>query len=159
MKYTKNCKGHFSIIPRKKMLHFERLTSLLVVLLFNYTVFKFSFKVTIDFRAEKLLQNINKIYEGVVDLTSDEKDPDAEILSESSDDEVIFGDFMNDEELEDLKATNDCMFICLIVCLMMFSTTFNNISIISWESVLLLEETGGPGENHLPVKSLTNFIT
>jgi hypothetical protein len=33
---------------------------------------------------------------------------------------------------------------------MMFNTTFNNtcISVISWRSVLLLEETGIPGENH-----------
>jgi hypothetical protein len=27
-----------------------------------------------------------------------------------------------------------------------FNTTFNNISVISWWSVLLVEETGGPGE-------------
>ena len=26
--------------------------------------------------------------------------------------------------------------------------TFNNISAISWRSDLLVEETGGPGENH-----------
>jgi hypothetical protein len=30
---------------------------------------------------------------------------------------------------------------------MVFSHTFNNISIMSWRSVLLLEETGAPGEN------------
>jgi hypothetical protein len=30
---------------------------------------------------------------------------------------------------------------------MVFNTTFNNISAISWQSVLL-EETGIPGENH-----------
>jgi hypothetical protein len=29
-----------------------------------------------------------------------------------------------------------------------FNTTFNNISVISWLSDLLVEETGGPGENH-----------
>jgi len=28
---------------------------------------------------------------------------------------------------------------------------FNNISIILWRSVLLVEETGVPGENHRPV--------
>jgi hypothetical protein len=39
-----------------------------------------------------------------------------------------------------------------------FNTTFNNISVISWQSVLLLEETGGPGENHRPVVIQTNFI-
>jgi hypothetical protein len=30
---------------------------------------------------------------------------------------------------------------------MVFNATFNNISVISWHSVLL-EETGVPGENH-----------
>jgi hypothetical protein len=34
------------------------------------------------------------------------------------------------------------------VCLMMFNATFNNISVISWRSVLLVEETRGHGENH-----------
>jgi hypothetical protein len=32
------------------------------------------------------------------------------------------------------------------LCLMVFNPTFNNISVISWRSVLLLEETGVPGE-------------
>jgi hypothetical protein len=36
---------------------------------------------------------------------------------------------------------------------MVFNATFNNISVISWLSVLLVEETGVPGENHLPVAS------
>ena len=36
---------------------------------------------------------------------------------------------------------------------MVFNATFNNISDISWGSVLLVEETGGPGENHRPVAS------
>jgi len=30
---------------------------------------------------------------------------------------------------------------------MVFNTIFNNISVISWWSVLLVEETRGPGEN------------
>ena len=34
--------------------------------------------------------------------------------------------------------------------LMVFSATFNNNSVISWRSVLLVEETGVPGENHRP---------
>jgi hypothetical protein len=29
---------------------------------------------------------------------------------------------------------------------MVFNTTFNNISVISWQSVLLVEETGVPRE-------------
>jgi hypothetical protein len=43
--------------------------------------------------------------------------------------------------------------IILFVCLMVFNPTFNNISAISWRSVLLMEETGGPWENHRPVAS------
>jgi len=42
---------------------------------------------------------------------------------------------------------------CLFVCLMVFNTTFNNISVILWWSILLVEETGGPWENHWPVAS------
>jgi hypothetical protein len=41
-----------------------------------------------------------------------------------------------------------CLFVCLFVCLMVFNATLNNISIISWWSVLLVEKTGGLGENH-----------
>ena len=39
------------------------------------------------------------------------------------------------------------------VMVMVFNATFNNISVISWRSVLLVEETGVPGENHQPVAS------
>jgi hypothetical protein len=35
----------------------------------------------------------------------------------------------------------------------MFNDTFNNISVILWQSVLLVEETGVPGENHRPAWS------
>ena len=31
---------------------------------------------------------------------------------------------------------------------MVFNTTFNNISALSWWSGFLVEETGEPGENH-----------
>ena len=34
---------------------------------------------------------------------------------------------------------------------MVFNATFNNISVISWRSVLLVEETGVNGENLLQV--------
>jgi hypothetical protein len=45
-------------------------------------------------------------------------------------------------------------FICLVwFGFMVFNATFNNISVISWQSVLLVEETGEPGENHRPVAS------
>jgi hypothetical protein len=36
---------------------------------------------------------------------------------------------------------------------MVFKATLNNVSVISWQSVLLVEETGVFGENHRPVAS------
>jgi hypothetical protein len=39
------------------------------------------------------------------------------------------------------------------VWLMVFNATFNNMSVISWQSVSLVKETGVPGENHWPVAS------
>ena len=43
--------------------------------------------------------------------------------------------------------------INMFVCLMVFNATFNNNSVILWRSVLLGEETGGPGENIRSVAS------
>ena len=40
-----------------------------------------------------------------------------------------------------------------MVRVMVFNTTYHNISVILWRSVLLVEETGVPGENHQPVVS------
>jgi ATP-dependent Lon protease len=34
---------------------------------------------------------------------------------------------------------------------MVFNSIFKNISVISWRSVLLVEQTGVPGENRRPV--------
>jgi hypothetical protein len=45
------------------------------------------------------------------------------------------------------------IFISAIGWFMMFNATFNNISTISWQSVLLVEETGVPRENHWPLVS------
>ena len=39
------------------------------------------------------------------------------------------------------------------VRVMIFKATFNNISVISWQSDLLEEETGVPQENHRPAAS------
>ena len=39
------------------------------------------------------------------------------------------------------------------VRVMVFNATFNNISVISWWSVLLVEETGVLRENHRPAAS------
>ena len=41
----------------------------------------------------------------------------------------------------------------LKIQVMVFNATFNNISVLSWWSVLLVEETGVPGKNHRPVTS------
>ena len=47
-----------------------------------------------------------------------------------------------------LRENNLKRYAYLFVCLTVFNATFNNISIISWLSVLSMEEIGGPGENH-----------
>ena len=44
------------------------------------------------------------------------------------------------------RRARDCM-----ERVIMFNATFNNISVISWLSVLLAEDTGVPEENHRPV--------
>ena len=45
------------------------------------------------------------------------------------------------------------------VCIMVFKATCsNNISVISWWSVLLVEETRGPGENHWQTLSHDNVV-
>jgi hypothetical protein len=41
---------------------------------------------------------------------------------------------------------------------MVFNATFNNITVISWLWVLLVEETGVPGENHRPSASHTDKL-
>ena len=41
-------------------------------------------------------------------------------------------------------------FLWIWVMDMVFNATFNNISVISWRPVLLVEKTGVPGENHRP---------
>jgi hypothetical protein len=40
-----------------------------------------------------------------------------------------------------------------LIWFMVFNATFNNMSVISWRSVLLVEENGVLGENHRPVLS------
>ena len=46
------------------------------------------------------------------------------------------------------------MNVCLgLVWFMVLNATLNNISVISWRSVLLVKETGVPEENHQPVAS------
>ena len=42
---------------------------------------------------------------------------------------------------------------------MVFNDTFNNISALSWRSVLLVEDIGVPGENHRPVAILWQTLS
>ena len=42
---------------------------------------------------------------------------------------------------------------------MVFNATFNNISVISWQSVLLVEETGVPEENHRPAGTQRQILS
>ena len=42
--------------------------------------------------------------------------------------------------------------------LMVINDTVNNISVISWWSVLLVGETGVPGENHRPAAGLLHNV-
>ena len=42
--------------------------------------------------------------------------------------------------------------IDVISVIMNLNATFNNISAISWGSILLVEKTGGSGKNHRPVE-------
>jgi hypothetical protein len=43
--------------------------------------------------------------------------------------------------------------IDVLIRVVVFHATFNNISVISWRSVLLVEETGVPGEDNGPAAS------
>ena len=42
---------------------------------------------------------------------------------------------------------------------MVFNATFNNISVLPWWSVLLMEKTGEPGENLRPVVSHSQTLS
>jgi hypothetical protein len=61
---------------------------------------------------------------------------------------AIFGMVKNHSEL------NDCNLSMVLVWLMVFNTNFNNIPVILWRPVLLVEENGVPRENrsHVPDK-------
>ena len=59
--------------------------------------------------------------------------------------------FMTVEDSCTIWMHNSCIIIVSVrVWFMVFNATFNNSSVISWRSVLLVEETG---ENHRPVAS------
>jgi hypothetical protein len=53
-----------------------------------------------------------------------------------------------------------CWKIIDFFLLLVFNVTFNNILVIMWRSVLLVEETGVPEENHRPAEHffLFNYV-
>ena len=44
----------------------------------------------------------------------------------------------------------DIIHLRVEIRVMVFNATFNNISVLSWRSVLMVKETRIPGENHQP---------
>jgi len=72
----------------------------------------------------------------------------------------FYGDFLYFLKHMYIKITGYFIFLLQFVRvfrkltgLRVFNATFNNISAISWRSVLLVVESGVPGENHRPVAS------
>ena len=55
--------------------------------------------------------------------------------------------------LSQFLLTNFVDLLDWFVGFMVFNATVNNISVISWQSVFLLEETEGSRENHRPAAS------
>jgi hypothetical protein len=60
---------------------------------------------------------------------------------------------LDEAQMVESASTKVNMELHRLVWFMVFNATFNNISVISWQSVLLVEETGIPRENHRPVAS------
>jgi hypothetical protein len=45
-----------------------------------------------------------------------------------------------------------------LIVVVVFNATFNNISVISWQSILLVKETIVQGENHRPASQVTDKL-
>ena len=71
---------------------------------------------------------------------------------------ITFIKFLNTRKISNQKVIFNKYGILIwrfwsMVWFIVFNATFNNISVISWRSVLLVDQTGVPGENHQPVVS------
>ena len=71
---------------------------------------------------------------------------------------ILVAEYMSTEMILCRGKTISSLQKVWLVWFMVFNATFNNISVISWWSVLLVEETVVPGENHRPF-ALTKLIT
>ena len=88
------------------------------------------------------LQGLKKMEEDTIYFTP----KDYDFFTVKRDVEIILDDNVT-------KKTGKYFIIGCGLCFMVFDTIINNMSVISWWSVLLVEETGVPGENHRPVAS------
>ena len=61
---------------------------------------------------------------------------------------IALGIFFNLRWVKLIIQNDEMYFWVGFICLIVFNTTFNNISVILWRPILLVEETGGPVENH-----------
>ena len=59
-------------------------------------------------------------------------------------DEYFFNEYISMK----IGGIKSCVFINIFNWVMVFNATFNNISVISWRLVVLVEETRVPSENH-----------
>jgi hypothetical protein len=57
-----------------------------------------------------------------------------------------------------LNTINQIIIDSNLLSIMIWFMVFNNISAISWRLVLLVEETGVPGENHRPAASQEQIL-
>jgi len=69
---------------------------------------------------------------------------------------VDFWILFHNKNVLNMQFVNVVLFLWMFMAMvraMVFKATFNNISVISWLSVLLVEETEESVENHWPVTS------
>jgi hypothetical protein len=69
-------------------------------------------------------------------------------MSRSEIDDMSFQNYLRLFIQDDRRHKERDFIYIVLVWFIVFYDTFNNISVISWQSVLLVEETGVPGENH-----------
>jgi hypothetical protein len=73
------------------------------------------------------------------------------LLTDSTNNNYLLTDSTNNNHLLTDSTNNNYLLFLLLVWFRVFNATFNTISVISGRSVLLVGETGVPGENYRPV--------
>ena len=62
-------------------------------------------------------------------------------------------------QLGTVKFIIEIKYLLVVGLFMVLNTTFNNMSVISWRSGLLVDKTGVPGENHRSVASHSHTLS